>query len=71
MKFTKLFTKIQECFEKDETARDKEKEEKLAKSLDEKIDSIKKKLKDTSSVSKTIKLKKKLDILVKFKEKMS
>ena len=70
MKFTKLFGKIQKCFEKDEDVRDKEKQEKLAKSLDEKIESIKKKLKLASSNSKTEKLKKKLDILMKFKEKM-
>ena len=63
MKLEKLFKKVENFFEMDSSTRDEKKKDELMNSLSKKVESIKEKIKSTSSKSKILKLKKKLDIL--------
>lgn len=68
MKFSKLFYEVERFFEKAD--KDKKKKEELALSLEKKIESIKKEMKENISEARNAKLKKRLDILTEYQEKL-
>jgi len=70
MKFEKLFKKIEKFFYTDKENIDKEKKDKLIVLLEDKIESIKEKIKDSSSKTKKEKLKKQLNALKELRDKM-
>ena len=70
MKLAKLFKKVEDFFKIDSSTVDEQKKEDLINALDKKIASTKEKIKNSSSKSKTLKLKKKLNILKELEAKL-
>ncbi|WP_415397407.1 hypothetical protein [Sulfurimonas sp. CS5] len=72
MKINKLFKKAEKFFVLDESEQEKKekKREKLKYSLEKKIASVKKKIKKAQDSDEKSALKKQLDVLVEFREKL-
>ena len=72
MKLTKLFKKVEDFFDLDENERIKktDKMDKLISNVSQKIEDKKEKLQNSSSEHKKDKIKKELEVLKKFQDKL-